>query len=124
MNARRYRLLTQLLSRSTAPFREQQVIQFVQSVLQRARIPHFPDPSGNLVIGCASPSAYRRLLRQPGKEPVRLFIAHMDHPGFHGVRWLSPRRLLVKWHGGSPVKHLHNSRVWLANDAEIGRAHV
>ena len=117
MNARRYRLLTQLLSRSTAPFREQQVIQFVQSVLQRARIPHFPDPSGNLVIGCASPSAYRRLLRQPGKEPVRLFIAHMDHPGFHGVRWLSPRRLLVKWHGGSPVKHLHNSRVWLANDA-------
>jgi putative aminopeptidase FrvX len=85
MNARYHRLLTQLLSRPTAPFREQQVIDYAQSILQRARIPHFADPSGNLVIGCASPAAYRALLRQPGNEPVRLFIAHMDHPGFHGV---------------------------------------
>ncbi len=116
MNVRLYRLLTQLLSCPTAPFREQQVKEYALSILQRARIPHFSDPAGNLVIGCATPAAYRALLRQPGKEPVRLFIAHMDHPGFHGVRWLSPRRLLVKWHGGSPVKHLRGSHVWLAND--------
>ena len=116
MNARYDRLLTQLLSRPTAPFREQQVIDYAQSILHRARIPHFADPSGNLVIGCASPADYRTLLRQPTNDPVRLFIAHMDHPGFHGIRWLSPRRLLVKWHGGSPVKHLRGSRVWLAND--------
>jgi putative aminopeptidase FrvX len=119
MNARYNRLLTQLLSRPTAPFREQQVIDYAQSILQRARIPHFADPSGNLVIGCASAAAYRALLRQPSNEPVRLFIAHMDHPGFHGVRWLSARRLLVKWHGGSPVKHLRGAGVWLANDASI-----
>ncbi len=50
---------------------------------------------------------------------MRLFIAHMDHPGFHGVRWLSVWRLLVKWHGGSPVKHLRGGRVWLANDIGI-----
>ncbi|MEK7759481.1 MAG: hypothetical protein AAB304_07765, partial [Pseudomonadota bacterium] len=87
MNTRLYRLLTQLLSRPTAPFREQQVINYAQSVLQRARIPHFSDPARNLVIGCASPAAYRALLRKPSSEPVRLFIAHMDHPGFHGVRW-------------------------------------
>lgn len=116
MNTRLYRLLTQLLSRPTAPFREQQVMNYVQSVLQRARIPHFSDPAGNLVIGCATPAAYCALLRKPSSEPVRLFIAHMDHPGFHGVRWLTSRRLLVKWHGGSPVKHLRGSRVWLAND--------
>ncbi len=116
MNARLDRLLTQLLSRPTAPFREQQVMHFAQSMLQRAHIPHFFDPAGNLVIGCASAAAYRTLLRQPGREPVRLFIAHMDHPGFHGVRWLSSRRLLVKWHGGSPVQHLRGSRVWLADD--------
>jgi endoglucanase len=136
MNTRLYRLLTQLLSRPTAPFREQQVMHYAQAVLQRARdrhgwrecrkrrsgfsaIPHFSDPAGNIVIGCASPAAYRALLRQPGKEPVRLFIAHMDHPGFHGVRWLSSRRLLVKWHGGSPVKHLRGGRVWVANDIGI-----
>ena len=119
MNTRLYRLLTQLLSRPTAPFREGQVIIFVRTILQRATIPHFTDPTGNLVIGCGSPAAYRALLRQPGKEPVRLFIAHMDHPGFHGVCWLSSRRLLVKWHGGSPVKHLRGGRVWLANDKGI-----
>ncbi len=128
MNTRLYRLLTQLLSRPTAPFREQQVIGFVQSILQHAGIPHFSDPAGNLVIGCASPETYRALLRRPGREPVRLFIAHMDHPGFHGVRWLSSRRLLVKWHGGSPAKHLRGSRVWLADangmaaDGRIARA--
>jgi len=116
MNARLFRLLTQLLSHPTAPFREQQVMHYAQSILERARIPHFSDPAGNIVIGCAAPAAYRALLRQPGKEPVRLFIAHMDHPGFHGVRWLTSRRLLVKWHGGSPVKHLRDSRVWLANE--------
>jgi endoglucanase len=119
MNVRLSRLLTQLLSRPTAPFREQLVMNYAQSILQRARIPHFSDPAGNLVIGCDSPAAYRALLRQPSKEPVRLFIAHMDHPGFHGVRWLSPRRLLVKWHGGSPVKHLRGSRVWVANNTGI-----
>jgi putative aminopeptidase FrvX len=119
MNARLHRLLTQLLSCPTAPFREQHVMQHAQSILHRARIPHFFDPAGNLVIGCATPAAYRALLRQPGKEPVRLFIAHTDHPGFHGVRWLSARRLLVKWHGGSPVKHLRSGRVWLANDMSI-----
>jgi len=116
MNKRLYHTLTQLLSRPTAPFREQQVLGYAQSLLQRAHIPHFVDPAGNLVIGCASPAAYRALLRQPDKEPVRLFIAHMDHPGFHGERWLSSGRLQVKWHGGSPVKHLRGSRVWLAND--------
>jgi len=119
MNTRLYRLLTQLLSRPTAPFREQQVMHCAQSILHRARIPHFSDPAGNLVIGCASPAAYRALLRRPSKEPVRLFIAHTDHPGFHGVRWLTSRRLLVKWHGGSPVKHLRGSRVWLANEIGI-----
>jgi len=119
MNTRLTRLLTQLLSRPTAPFREQQVINFSRSILLRAGIPHFSDPAGNLVIGCASPAAYRTLLQQPSMEPVRLFIAHMDHPGFHGVRWLSSRRVLVKWHGGSPVKYLRGSRVWLANDNDI-----
>lgn len=118
MNARHYRLLTQLLSRPTAPFREQRVTDLVRATLTRAGVPHFSDPAGNVVIGVASRHGYHRLLQQTGKEPVRLFIAHMDHPGFHGLHWLSPGRLLVKWHGGSPVKHLRGVCVWLADDTD------
>lgn len=114
MKARRYRLLTDLLKQPTAPFREEHVVALVQGILERARVPFFLDPIGNMVIGCASRADYRRLARQKSKEPLRVFIAHMDHPGFHGVRWMSDTRLGIKWHGGSPVKHLLGSRVWLA----------
>lgn len=117
MNAHHFRLLTRLLSLPTAPFREQRVMNLVGDTLARAGVPCFSDPAGNLVVGASSPQAYRTLLKHPGKEPLRLFIAHMDHPGFHGLRWLSPARLLVKWHGGSPVKYLRGARVWLADDS-------
>lgn len=125
MNALRYRLLTQLLSRPTAPFREQQVMDFVSGFLKRNAIPFFSDPAGNIVIGSPSATAYRSLLNTRGAEPVRFFIAHMDHPGFHGLRWLSPTRLQGKWHGGSPIQHLHNSRLWLANaEGLVGEARL
>ena len=86
MNARQDRLLTELLSQPTAPFREEHVAAVAQRVLQRAGIPFFRDPVGNVVIGCASRADYRRLARDKNGEPLRLFIAHMDHPGFHGAR--------------------------------------
>lgn len=125
MNASHYRLLTQLLSQPTAPFREQQVMNFVTGFLKHNAIPFFSDPAGNIVIGSPSVAAYRALLKTRGAEPVRLFIAHMDHPGFHGQRWLSPTRLLVKWHGGSPIQHLRNGRMWLANsDGVVGEARL
>lgn len=114
MNARHAKLLTELLTQPTAPFREEHVVAVVQRVLQQAGIPFFSDPVGNIVIGCASRAGYRRLARERSGEPLRLFIAHMDHPGFHGVRWVSDTRLRIKWHGGSPVRHVSGSRVWLA----------
>ena len=117
MNSRRYRLLTELLTQPTAPFREEHVVRFVARVLTTADVPHFIDPIGNVVVGCDSAPAYRRLLRQAAREPLRVFIAHMDHPGFHGVRWRAPDRLSVRWHGGSPTKHVTGSRVWLASAA-------
>ena len=117
MRTRQQQRLLRLLAQPTAPFREDAVVTMARDLLERGHVPHFADPAGNLVLGCASPDAYRRLLRQRATEPVRLFIAHMDHPGFHGIRWLTPQRLLVKWHGGSPVKHLRGSRVWLASNA-------
>jgi len=115
MNAARLRFLTELLSQPTAPFREEHVLALVERALHQTRVPAFLDPAGNLVVGVESRAAYRKLLRTRSREPVRLLVAHMDHPGFHGTRWLSPRRLAVKWHGGSPVKHLAGSRVWLAD---------
>ncbi len=116
MNAARHRLLTQLLAQPTAPFREAHVVAFVTQTLERARVPHFLDPVGNIVVGCTDARSYRRKLRA-AHEPVRLFIAHMDHPGFHGVRWRAPDRLAIRWHGGSPVKHVAGSRVWLGDDS-------
>lgn len=110
------RFLTTLLSQPTAPFREQQVMALVTRVLDASGVPHFTDPIGNIVVGAGSKTDYLRQLREPGDEPVRVFIAHMDHPGFHGVRWARPNVLRVQWHGGSPTRHLQGSKVWLAGD--------
>jgi endoglucanase len=106
--------LTALLALPTAPFREQHVIDHVSRYFRRHRVPFFADPHGNLVAGAASRRDYAALLRGRDEEPVRVFVAHMDHPGFHGVRWLAPDRLAVRWYGGSPVKHLAGACVRLA----------
>jgi len=108
--------LLHLLHEPTAPFREMHVARLAVDMLRRARIPFFNDPAGNIVIGAESPAAYKKLLGVSRGEPLRVFVAHMDHPGFHAQRWLSPKRLQVAWHGGAPVRGLENARVWLADD--------
>ncbi len=114
MDSRKQRFLFDLLAIPTAPFREQQVRAFAEAALDAWQVPHCRDPHGNLLVGVASPADYRRLLAQRSDEPVRMFIAHMDHPGFHATRWLDKRRLAITWHGGSPVKHIAGARVWLS----------
>jgi len=104
----------ELLSQPTAPFRESQVANLAARWLEDWGVPHFNDPWGNLVVGAANPSAYKALLAGQDDEPARMFIAHMDHPGFHGERWLDFRQLQVKWYGGSPRKHLRGASVWLS----------
>lgn len=114
--------LLQLLAIPTAPFREQQVRAFVEAALGRWGIPHCRDPHGNLLVGIASAEQYQQLLATPNEQPVRLFIAHMDHPGFHGERWLDKHQLAINWYGGSPVKHLTGAKVWLsAGDGYLGQ---
>lgn len=105
--------LRQLLSQPTAPFREHFVARFAGEFLDAHGVPWFTDPVGNIVVGVASRREYRQALVPSRAEPLRLFVAHMDHPGFHGVRWLSARRLRVRWFGGSPVKHLAGTPVSL-----------
>lgn len=107
--------LVGLLAQPTAPYRETRVIQWIKSELKKSQVPFFQDPTGNIVMGVGTEQEYRILLGQDDKEPLRIFIAHMDHPGFHGVKWKNKQALEIKWHGGSPRKHLVGSKVWLSN---------
>lgn len=114
----RHQRLLQLLAQPTAPFRETHVVAHVTALFARRGVPFFADPEGNLVVGAPSATAYRRLLRERGAA-LPFFIAHMDHPGFHGVRWLAPGRLAVRWYGGSPVRRLAGARMRLVTDAGL-----
>ncbi len=116
MNEREFSLLLQLLHEPTAPFRETHIARLAASMLTHARVPFFRDPAGNLVVGAASAAEYKKILRQTADEPLRVLVAHMDHPGFHGARWRSRTRLHVTWHGGAPVRGLEGAPVWLADD--------
>ncbi|MBC7691987.1 MAG: hypothetical protein H7222_09465 [Methylotenera sp.] len=109
-------LLRTLLSQPSAPFRERHVIAALTHELKQGGVPHFVDPIGNIVVGVANKAEYLKLIKTPSKEPVRIFIAHMDHPGFHGVKWKSPTQLEFKWHGGSPLEHIVGAGVWLADE--------
>jgi putative aminopeptidase FrvX len=124
VNQHELSLLFDLLHEPTAPFREIHIVRLATKILRQSRVPFFLDEAGNIVIGVASATEYKRLLAKPEREPLRLFVAHMDHPGFHGSRWLSDTRLHVTWHGGGPVKGLNGARVWLADEhgyAALGR---
>jgi putative aminopeptidase FrvX len=108
--------LTDLLYQPTAPFREAHVARLVTDMLRRTRVPWFCDPDGNVVIGATSIAEYKKILGKPNREPLRLFVAHMDHPGFHGVRWVSTSRMHVTWHGGAPIRGLDGAKVWIADE--------
>ncbi len=111
-------LLLSILAQPSSPFREAHVIRRIREVLDQNGVPYFTDPIGNLILGVSSKKEYLALTRKASPEPLRVFIAHMDHPGFHGVSWRTPSQLEVMWHGGSPTQHLENSRVWLANSKD------
>jgi endoglucanase len=117
MTRQQMRRLLRLLELPTAPFREHHVADFARAELARRGIPFLTDPAGNVVIGCRTRREYLHIVRTPSAEPLRVFVAHMDHPGFHGLRWIAPNRLAVRWHGGSPARLLRGSTVWLADDA-------
>src|SRR5690606_7425840 len=103
--------LSKILSQPSSPFREKHVLEAIESVLEKEKIPHFRDPHRNLIVGAKSKADYLKLIRAKSTEPVRIFIAHMDHPGFHGTEWIEGEAgetgatLAFKWHGGSPTAH-------------------
>ena len=125
-NALQHRpLLDRILSTPSSPFREGLVLQVIEDELVRNRVPHFRDPAGNLVIGPQSEKDYLKLIRQSSPEPVRLYIAHLDHPGFIGTRFKDSHHLEVEWHGGTPNEHLEGAKVWLATSTgRIGHGKI
>jgi putative aminopeptidase FrvX len=108
-------LLTQILSQPTAPYREEHVQRVIRDTFTKNAVPHFSDPVGNIVVGARDSDDYKRKLRSNSREPVRFYIAHTDHPGFHGVEWLGAKKLKVTWFGGGPNKHLRGADVWTAS---------
>jgi len=112
-------LLTSILSKPAAPFRETHVFHHLTEILTRNKVPHFTDPVGNIVVGASSKKEYSKLVKLKTTEPLRIFIAHMDHPGFHGSNWRSETELEFKWHGGSPTQHLVGAKVWIASAQEV-----
>lgn len=116
MDKKQHARLIDLLSRPTAPFRETHIVRYATAMLEGAAVPYFEDAAGNIVVGAGSEREYLKRLRARASQPLRLFVAHMDHPGFHGQRWLADDRLAVRWYGGSPVRHLRGARVRIASD--------
>jgi putative aminopeptidase FrvX len=112
-------ILTELLSQPTSPFREIHVIRYLLEVLTEHGIPFFEDRVGNVILGASSEKDYLRLMTEKTTEPLRVFIAHMDHPGFHGSSFSGARTLETKWHGGSPTAYLEGSKVWLATSERL-----
>ena len=111
--------LKTLLSQPTAPFKERYVMACVEEALDSANVPYFYDDHGNMVIGVGDKGSYKKLLSQKSRVPLRVMMAHTDHPGFHGSRWVDDSTLAIKWLGGSPKKYLHNAQVWLADDHQV-----
>lgn len=116
MHNRQKKLLLNILSQPSAPFREMHVRDLVFSELDNVRIPYFADPAGNIIIGADSKEKYFSLLKNKTKEPLRIYMAHMDHPGFHGTKWITANRLQIQWHGGAPVKRLNKTPIWTADE--------
>ena len=111
--ADRKETLLRLLSVPTAPYRENAVRAFVSAELEANGVPHFTDPVGNIVVGASSKADYLAQLRNATAEPIRFFISHLDHPGFHGKHWRDDRTLEIEWFGGSPIELLDGAKVKL-----------
>jgi endoglucanase len=84
-------------------------------MLEEGSVPYFQDPVGNIIVGAKNQRDYLKLVKTRSTEALRIFVAHMDHPGFHGTQWTKDGDLEFKWHGGSPTEHLIGSKVWIAS---------
>ena len=111
-------ILKKILSQPTAPFKEHWVIDCLESILKEYKIPFFRDKHQNLIAGVQNLASLKKIIQTKSTEPLRIAIAHMDHPGLHITKNLGDNRFEFEWHGGSPYEHLIGAKVWLANQEE------
>lgn len=117
MQKREFEFLKQVLETPSAPFREQAISSKIQSKLKSAKIPFFLDAVGNLIAGVASMKELQSEIKKETQQCMSLFIAHMDHPGFHLTNPMKGRKdeFRFNWHGGGPTKKVRGSRVWVSD---------
>jgi endoglucanase len=107
--------LMTLFSQPTAPFREHCVRRLIETRLLENNYPYFQDPFGNLLLGADSPERLEKILQSPSRS-VSLFVAHMDHPGFHIPKIQNLKASLdFVWHGGSPTQDLKGAEFYVSN---------
>lgn len=107
MNKRTLKLFTDLLSLPTAPYREENVANFICAFAKHRELPIKTDKYGNLIV---------RYTNGSNAKPVAL-TAHMDHPGFEVYHGES-HNLKARWLGGCDPNHFPGSRVTIITNGE------
>ena len=99
LSAAELRLLKEVCSLPTAPFREEQVQEFVLFQAQELGLDAVSDRFGNIVVEYRPPAAKRKKLPR-----AVAFTAHMDHPGFVVTRFDSKTsKGVAEVRGGVPA---------------------
>lgn len=107
MNKTTLKLFTDLLALPTAPYREENVANFIRAFAKRRNLPVKADKYGNLLV---------RYTHGKRPKPVAL-TAHMDHPGFEVLQGQG-RDLEARWLGGCDPKHFPGSKVTIISNGE------
>ncbi len=109
-------LIRTLFSQPTAPFREHFVIQKIQALAEKKRLPYTFDAFGNLVVGVKSLSELKTGNRL-------LLFAHTDHPGFH-IHKQEGKTLSARWYGGAPFKNMQGAKVRVYDPSLAAISHI
>ena len=101
----------ELLSLPTTSFREMHVQRWAQNFCIQNKIDCCLDSWGNMWVGTKS-------AKLPKGEKI-VFVAHMDHPGFHITKKLGKNLWQATWFGGGPRAHLKNAPVYIADSKKL-----
>ncbi|MBI2027798.1 MAG: hypothetical protein HYS98_08390 [Deltaproteobacteria bacterium] len=97
---------TKLFSCPTAPYKEFFVQEFAETFCNQHNIPNVRDQWGNIWVGTDS-------MPTKAKNSKLVFVAHMDHPGFHIRRIIKSGLWEAQWFGGGPTKKIKNAKVMM-----------
>ncbi len=111
------RILHDLVNLPTAPFVEQQVIDYILAFVdRRSALSVSSDRFGNLLVTyeprrARAASRKRPASKSAGRSRPILFAAHMDHPGFLAGEHIDARHLRAEWHGWVMASYFKGTRV-------------